>query len=296
MNFITFVFSLLLIFSLGTFVTLEKRAGDRRLRTTYLGHVAANRKILSKWESEVYHSFRGEPTPAKTSSANAPKTEPKPLKIRPVNPECARLNLWPLIQEGREEHPILYATALKLLDTFYGHNILATKPQEKTAFLNDFLKKAKAAIQKNQFSLEKLCLTPSLQIPYYKMLKGAKQWDVEQKIGYPSLLDVIKVEETPSKICLCHAHPGQISALFSIKAGLRLYQAIHKDKSTPITKELIEKICAESHMMMLDPDLLNLLDIGRFSHAKRGRTTLVVADKETQISLRKNIYTTPHSL
>lgn len=290
MNFITFVFSLLLIFSIGTFVSLEKQAGDRRLRSTYLGHVSANRKILSKWESQVYKSFRTQSSPAKEPTQNPTKKEQSVIKIPQVNPECARLNLWPLIQEGREAHPFLYDIVLKFLDTFYGHTLFNEKPQAKVLFLNEFLKKAKIAIQKNKFSMEKLSLEPTFQLQYYKMLKGTKEWDIEQKIGYPSLLDVFKAEESPSKICLCHAHPGQIAALFNIKVGISLYREIHKDTSLPVTKELVEKICSESHMMMLDPDLLALIDIGRSIHAKKGKTTLVAEDSDTQIRLRKNIY------
>jgi hypothetical protein len=290
MNFITFVFSLLLIFSMGTFVALEKQAGNRRLRATYLGHVSANRKILSKWESEVYKSFRTPPSPPEENISTPKKTEPKEVKIPQVNPECARLNLWPLIQEGREEHPFLYNTALKFLDTFYGSHLFGAKPQAKVFFLNEFLKKAKIAIQKNRFSLEKLALDPSFQLSYYKMLKGTKEWDIEQKIGYPSLLDVIKVEETPSKICLCHAHPCQMEALFNKKAGLRLFHEIHQDTSLPVTKELIEKVCAESHMTISDPDLFSLIDMGRSNHAKKGKTTLIAEDRDTQIRLRKSIY------
>lgn len=290
MNFITFVFSLLLIFSIGTFVTLEKQAGDRRLRSTYLGHVIANRKILSKWESHVYKSFRTPPSHSQESALIPVKKEPKSIKIPQVNPECARLNLWPLIEGGREEHPFLYDIALQFLDTFYGHPIFNGVPQAKVLFLNDFLKKAKIAIQKNQFSLEKLTLVPSLQLQYYKMLKGTKEWDIEKKIGYPSLLDIIKVEETPSKICLCHAHPAQISAIFNVKTGMRLFKEIHEDTSLPVTQELIEKICAESHLMMIDPDLFLLIDLGRSNHFKKGKTTLVAEDRDTQIQLRKNIY------
>ena len=78
MNFLTFVFSLLLIFSFGTFVMLEKQIGNQKLRKTYLGHIAAGRKMLSKTESETYKSFPSISKPVekkeKTSSSSQPKT------------------------------------------------------------------------------------------------------------------------------------------------------------------------------------------------------------------------------
>ncbi len=289
MNFLTFVFSLLLIFSLGVFVSLEKQSGDRRLRSTYLGHIAANRKILSRWEGEAYKAFRGT-----TKSVAKPKTQsqnktPQKKKVPPVNPECARLNLWPLIQEGREEHPLLYDAAIKLLDTFYGPSLFAGKPQTKALFLHDFIKKAKIAIQKNQFCLEKLSLDPSFQVQYYKMLKGTKEWNLEEGLGYPSLLDMIKVEEAPSKICLNHAHPGQISALFGIKAGHLLYHEIHQDPPLSVTKDLIEQTCAKAHLIVFDPDLLSLIELEKSCHATTKKLTLIVKDGE--VTIRKNIYT-----
>ena len=289
MNFITFVFSLLLIFSFGTFLTLEKQSGNHRLRATYLGHVAANRKILSQQMSETYQSLRGQPKVLVEKTA-ADKKEPTIHPIPEINPECARINLWPLIQEGKERHPFLYEVAVNMLDHFYGSNVFKDSPQTKTVFLNAFLKKAKVAIQKNQFCLEKLALDPSLQMHYYKLLKGTKEWKAEQKIGYPSFLDVFKVDETPSKVCLLHAHPGQIMAILGSKVGKLLFSEIQAQDSLPISRELIEKVYAEAHLMTPDPDLFTLIEMGRPAHPHKGKTTLIAQDHDTHISLRKNVY------
>lgn len=293
MNFITFIFSLLLIFSFGTFVTLEKQVGNRRLRTTFLGHVAANRKILSQCESETYQNFRSNPKPVEEKPRASPKTVPKPAKIPPVNPECARINLRPLIQNGREEHPFLYEMVIKLLKVFYCHSLFADKPQDVNAFFTAFLKKTKEAMQKEGFCLEKLTMDPSFQLQYYKMLKGTKEWNVEQKSSYPSLLDIVKVEEPALKICLVHAHPGLLSAFFNDKASQKLYMQIHQETPIALTREIVENICLESHIAILDPEIFDLIELGRSSHAKLGKTTLIAEDRDTHISLRKNIYTHP---
>lgn len=290
MNFLTFIFSLILIFSLGTFVTLEKQAGDRRLRSTFLGHITANRKLLSKWESETYQTFRSRPNPPSEQLSSSTKKEPKPAKTPPINPECAKINIGPLIQEGREAHPFLYEITLKLLKQFYGASIFDNKPQLADPFLTVFLKKAKEAMEKKTFSLEKLSLEAPIQWQYYKMLKGTKQWDQGQKIGYPSLLDMVKVEEKPSKICLSHAHPGLIALFFGDKAADKLYQQMHGENSSPITKEAIEQACSESHIAILEPAIFDFLELRQPSHAKDKKTTWIAEDQTTKISLRKNIY------
>jgi hypothetical protein len=289
MNFLTFVFSLLLIFSIGTFVSLEKQSGNRRIRSTYLGHISANRKLLCKCENETYKELKSVPqiTIPKINPSKKAFKQPTPPKI---NPQCARLNLWPLVQEGKEEHPFLYEIALKMVGYFYEKPLFEDKPQAKIFFLNAFLKKAKEEIEKNEFCLEKLSLDHSLQMTYYKMLKGTKQWDCQEKIGYPSILDILIIEPQGSKICLSHAHPGQLRALFGDKAGIHLYEEIHQETPIIITKELIEETCARYHMISLNPEIFHLIDLEKTTHPQPKKTTLIAEDKASQISLKKQIY------
>ncbi len=281
MNFIAFVFSLLLIFSFGTLVVLEKQSSNQRLRSSYLGHIGANRKLLSQQVSDTYRSLRGKTTVSIDKTPNIEKeSEPK---IPDINPECARLNLWPLIQEGKQNHPYLYQKALHMLDFFYKEQI---QPVKTDVFLNAFLKKAKLAIQKQTFSLEKLSLDPSFQIIYYKMLKGTKILDEN---GYPSFLDVFKVDETPSRICIHHAHPLQLNALFGNKVGPLLYQEIHQNQSYP-TIDLVEKVYAQAHVIPLDPEQYQWFEFGKSTHANKGKTTFIAKDLDTNVTLRKTVY------
>jgi hypothetical protein len=288
-NFLTFIFSLLLILSFSTFATLEKQLGDRRIRTSFLGHLKANRRILSKCETAAYKTFRAVP---KTSPEKAKETTPNPIERPLINPACARLNLWPLIQEGREEHPLLYEAAAKLFKTFYGAVLFEDKPRFEYRFLDLFLKKSRQALQKQSpFALEKLSLDdPAFQGLYYKMLKGTKERSVENKIGYPSLLDSISIEESPSKICLSHAHPDQIAVFFGFKAADKLFKELHQQQPPLLTAEFIEKVCSECHVVMVDPKIFALFEFGRPAHDHKSKTTFIEEDKDTHISLRKNVY------
>ena len=154
MNFLTFIFSLLLILSFGTFAALEKQSGDRRIRSTFLGHLKANRKILSKCETENYRSFRAIPKPKTSEKTNTGKERQRREPKAPLlNPECARINLWPLIQEGKNEHPLLYETVARLLRTFYGNALFENQSRFEYRFLDSFLKRAKECKSKWRASL-----------------------------------------------------------------------------------------------------------------------------------------------
>ena len=139
------------------------------MRSSYLGHIFANRKLLSQSESETYQSLRGHSTASTEKNTSEKDDEQDASDALDINPECARVNLWPLIQEGKENHPFLYDMTMKMLDHFYGNTVF--RGQNKTAFLNAFLKKAKESIQKKQFCLEKLAFDSSLQLTYYKLQK-----------------------------------------------------------------------------------------------------------------------------
>ena len=218
------------------------------------------------------------------------KHKSKKLEPPDLNPECAKLNLWPLVQEGKEAHPFLYETALKLLDTYYGKFFFQEKPQEKVLFLNSLLVKSKQAIQNEKFSLEKLSFSPKFKESYYRMLKGTKTWDPEKEMGYPSLLDVIKVEEAPSKICICHAHVGQLIALFGEKPAKALLQELYAEEAPDLTKELLFDTFAKVHQIPPTDEFFDLFEMGMKTHISRQKMTLVASDDTGNIKLRKTIY------
>ncbi len=293
MNILGLVFSLLLILSYGFYACWEKQSGSARLRQTYLGHQKVNRKILNSYESEIYERLRHKKPESepKIAAENEPQSKSAP-KIIPLNSDCAKINLWPLIYKGREENPILYEMAAKLLRTFYGSPLYDNQPRIEYKLLDAILASAKSALQKKApFALEKLAFEEkSMRMLYYKMLKGTKKWDLTAGSGYPSLLDYVKVESGEEKICLFHAHPDILAVLFGPKAAPKLFEEMHREKAPAFTRETIEKVCSESHLVALDPDLFNLLEIGRTNHRLDSKKTLVENDPDTQISLRKNVY------
>lgn len=286
MNFLTLIFSLLLILSFGTHLILEKQNSQKKLRSSIMGHLAAQRKILSQCEQHSYQAIKLPITPVQeTRQSTAKKRSPQ---IPKINPECAKINLFPLIQEGKEAEPLLYEIMTRLIKTFYGP-VLFKDAKEEIPFLTAFLQVSKKALEKKElFALEKLSFeNPKLQRIYYQMLKGTK--DPSSNKGFPSLLDVTKVEENKTKICLAHAHLSQLKLLFGPQIANRLFQEIHQDLPTPLTKELIERIYSECHALAPSPSLLNLIEFGTF-HPHKNKTTYIAEDSSTHVTLKKNIY------
>lgn len=294
MNMLTFVFSILLILSFANLAIREKQMGARRIKSTYLGHIHAERKILSACEKEAYNSFKSIPKPKKSTSNLRTAASPAKQPAKPLpNSLCARLNLHPLIDQGKETHPFLYNLSAKMLKAFYEPLFSTQGVKSEYKFLDAWLNAARAlrVKQEKDFAYEKIVFKdPVYQSLYYKMLKGTKTWNLEEKIGYPSLLDYVQFDLKPKKICLAHAHPDILSVLFNPKAAAKLFAETHQSKPPVLTKEFIERICFETHMIHVEPELYGLLHLGAPSHKPKSGFALIAEDAETHITLKKNVH------
>lgn len=293
MNLLGLIFSLLLILSYGFYACWDKQTASHRLRKTYLGHEKANRTLLNRYQSELYKGLGQNQNPQTKTSASSQETKKDPLPHPSIDPnrECAKINLWPLIQEGREAHPALYELTLNLLRLFY-EPLFPAKKNRESYFLNALLTSAKSFSSTNApIALEKIDLeNPSLQKLYYKMLKGTKTWNLQKQTGFPPLLEYIKAAPSKDKICLLHAHPDLLASLFGNEAAWSLYEEVHREHGSPFSEELVTKVCAENHQLRPDPEKLSLLEFGRPSHGEL-KKTLLAEDKQSQVVLRKSVST-----
>ncbi len=294
MNVLGLVFSILLILSYGFYACWDKQTASSRLRNSYTSSQKVNRKILNSFESEVYaglNEVKSAPKLKEHEEIFEPDEIPVEKSKKPgLNRVCSRINLWPLIQEGRENHPALYELAAKMIRTFYPALNTGEKRFEYH-FLDVLIASSKAAMKEDHpFSLEKIALVkPDLQRVYYKMLRGTKHWDLVEGIGYPPLQDYIKAEPAQDKICVCHAHPDMLTVLFNPKIGWKLYAEIHQQPPPALTNQLIEKVCSEMHQISVDAELLKLLELGHPDH-KEHKKAFIAEDEKGNVSLRKNIY------
>lgn len=285
MNLLGLVFSILLILSFGYYSLAEKHLTGNKLRNSYISHSRVHRKICNQFTSELYNNLQGVKTERKKTNKKK-NAGPKNIIVEP-NRECAKLNLWPLIEEGRENHPKLYELAIKLIGTFYKPLGDGEKRFEHR-FLDQFIQCAKS-VKKEEFSLETLSFSdPEMQKLYYKMLKGTKKWDLNNHIGYPPLLDYVKANPSIEAICVFHSHPDMLQILFNPKIGQALYSSIHrKEGNSPLSQELIEHFASVTHSFRIDPELYPLLTLSGYLDHVEKRKIFVAAEGEVQI--RKNL-------
>ncbi|HLB53435.1 MAG TPA: hypothetical protein VJK48_06995 [Chlamydiales bacterium] len=289
MNALGFLSFLLSLLSLAVFTSFDKFSSAQKIRSTYVGHLEANRDIFNQKESTWYKKIPSNSSHEKSQLKHGSKLKEKKgteSKISPFNPESARLNLMPLLNGKKQEDPLLYETTLKLLLFFYGDALFLGKKKNAQQFLDGWL----AAIdlrkgKKEPFLLEKMAFSnPLLQDLYYKMLKGTKKKD-----SYPSLLEYFKIDSQDTKISLYHAHPTLLEAFFSPKAAQKLYSAFHGQDKEPLpSRETVERLCLESHLI-LDPKLLDLCDFTQSTVKEDSQSFFLGKDPKEQISLKKKV-------
>lgn len=284
MNILGFVFSLLLLLTYSFAACWDKQIGATRMRTSYLGHTQTARLLVNQSESTIYKDLPYK----KKQKKEGPKKESASSKKSAVmapNADCARINLWPLLQDGTQSHPQLCDLTCKLLDTFYG----SLMPGSSKQFLERFLKSAQKALQvKEPALLEKIYLAKQEdRLIYYHMLKGTKD-----ESGPPPLTDYIMIDPNPAeKICLCHAHPNLLKVLFGPKAGEKLYSTLHQKNPPPVTPELIDNLCGEASE--ISPNTRGLYDLILFGppkHTKSSKIALRAEAPFSNISLKSNVF------
>ncbi|MDP1608745.1 MAG: hypothetical protein Q8L98_05480 [Chlamydiales bacterium] len=297
MNILGIVFSMLLIFSFGFYACLEKQVSIHQIHKTFLAQAKIHHQILSDCEEKTYKSIKAirknKPSKSKSSSKTSEKSPEKKLKIPLVNPECARLNLWPLLQQEKkeEEHKLLYEQLAQMLKIYYEKHLFAffsDRSELQDRFLDAWLLEIRKILTEKPQEpvlLEKIAFKDSsLQTLYYNMLRGSKN-------KYPPLLDFVKIKQVTKdseKLCLLHATPTMLSVFFT-HAATAIYEEMHKE-TLAVTQERIEELCRQHHATTPPKELFALLSLSRFSHPSTPETTLWKEDEETKLSIRQKIY------
>jgi len=272
MNLLPFVITVLLILSYGTTASLQNRIASRQNQKAHLGLRNAELKILQQCEQQHYSELPG--TSIKSKKVKSAGTEPKIAKETPkFNLPSAQLNLFPLVDKGREEHPALYETAAKLLRTFY-------QIQKEYKLLDAILAAAKSALhEKLRLPIETLAVK-DFQPLYYTLLKGTKK--------IPPLIDYLKIERIPSQVNLFDADIHMLTVFFGTKTAELLYDKL-QESSTMHMDAILE---LDPHLAFVDEAVWKLLN---FTKAKPSHLTLSAQDAETGISLRKDLLLKPES-
>jgi hypothetical protein len=291
MNILPTVMGLLLIFACTFTLSLRKATLAQPVEKTYQAHIQASRKILNSYESLCYERMRGEKK--EKQDGNVKTAAHREKQIEPLNLDCARLNLWPLLQDGKEKQPILYETAAHLLRTFYASFLFEGQPRFEYCLLDALLEAAKLANNEpntTYLPLEKLALKDwrvkplySLQTVYYRMLRGTKK----HQEGYPSLLEYFVIENKETHICMQHASAEMLTALFGPGAAAALFHEL-QESETPLLPERVREISTQNGKIGLSDEFLKLLDFQTSRHHTSGQKTLV--QEEADVCLKQRVF------
>lgn len=295
MNILSLVFSILLILSFGFYACFEKGRATRDIQKAFTSQASVKRALFRTYANEMYKGVPGikrlsSDASSKPSSPQGKtlgqKKDKKPFKI---SLECSKINLYPLVEKGKEQDPVLHQTVIHFLRLFYEKPLFgyfSKKENFAEEFLDEWLKSLQKVFlkQPKSVNLEQIVFKdPTLQTLYYNMLRGAKN-------KYPSLLDFVKVQpktKKEEKLCLKHASPDLLSIFFGGAAN-ELFQEIHSDiNALPLAR--IEELC-RAHRHPLSQESLTLLNLILASHPLSPELTLLEEESEGAISLRKKTY------
>ncbi len=288
MNILAFILAILLILSYSTFAQFQKHLSSRRSQTAYIGLRKAERSLLRQSEAKTFRDTPGTIIKPLKHKAATPK-EKKAARYPAINPPCCRLNLFPLLIDGKENHPARYELAAKLLRTFYPAEF--KKKGFEYHLLDSLIESGKLALkEQDTLPLETISLNdPELQPLYYQLLKGTKHADLFTAKGAPPLIDYFKIDRAVEPICLFHAHPHMLTPFFGVKPTPALYQKLHQEVKSGIELEALLFLANNPQLSLIDPAIWELLDLKRPSHGRPSQETLIAEDKTTGISIRKNI-------
>jgi hypothetical protein len=310
MNVLSFVFTMLLIFAI-TFGTLfVKTVSSQNIAKSYSGYMLASRKSFNDYENQYYNFLKGKTTPRKqrgeTKKESTPNMEidededydgsdedpeaASPKDIRRIKTENAKINLYLLIKEGKENHLDTYNLLSQLIASLYSDTKFFKEKNTKHfefIILDELIKSLQERFKNDSKNIffEQLNLN-TFQETYYKMLKGVKFYDFDLKKGYPSLLNFITISSsnTSNKFSIYDVSKEILSLLFNknIAKEIESYQKI---KNLKITEDLILKICEKNHFPTTS---LAFLD---FSNKKNKKSTAFVQgiDEATSISLKREM-------
>jgi hypothetical protein len=296
MNILAFVLALLMIFSIITTSMLKNHKDSVILKKSIKGFYNANNLSQNSFENFIYKGMKAKKNISKkvvTSKINTPtkNTPPKQKKKKEENEiyDCARINVLPLLENGKNSEKELYNIMIKLLKNTYFKN--SKEKNIASIFLNNLIKSSKKSLkekiktsqtkisQTKEITLEKITFeNENFQRIWYQMLKGSKFFDPEKNIGYPSILEFISIT-SHNKICLHKAKKELLLSLFNENTAKKIIFLRNEDKKN--LKNLITK-------EKLNSKNWNLVDFSHKNHSKCARF-VICTDEESKISIKKNL-------
>ena len=290
MNILAFVIGILMIFALTTNTLFKKRISDDILSNSFSGYMVASRKAYNESEIACFKNIRTKPIekkpPLSTSNTNSNANE----KSRNINSQYAKINIYPLVFEKKENHKELYKLTASMIKTLYSNQVFYTNRFEYQLLDNIILAFQNQIKKKKELNFANLTLRKqNTQKNYYRILKGTKFYDFEKKTGTPSLLDFVKFENSKLKIPMKDASKELLVSCFNENIANEI-QILQKQKNLKnLTKTAVLDICQKRHFK-IDEKVINFFDFSNRINIFKEKI-FVGIDKKTQIKVTRKVTT-----
>ena len=197
-------------------------------------YVEAKHKIHDKLERYKYKSYQEKTLAAKPSEKKATSRIKKEgvylsHRVRSNLSSQSKWNLGPLVFSDKPTAHLEEST-ISFLESLYAHADFWEKGKKQNpdlvkVLLDSFKKKDLVEKVSDLFPEE-----PSLQLVFYKMLKGSGYYEIASKQGYPPLEDFFRIEkENTHTLSLSYASLPALKALLGEDLTQKVLQ-IEKEK------------------------------------------------------------------
>lgn len=275
MNILPFISAILIVFSIMSHFLLKDHRDTVIMKKSIEGYLNAYKKSQNSYEDFLCKSFKVKKKDIVKSEGQKDFKkkggDKKSLKEEEENNNeeifsCGQINIYPLLKNGKIEEKKIYEIFKKLIKMLYGRIL---KKENMEDYLLDkliFITK-----DKKNLHLEKIDFKDQeLQILWYKMLKGTKFYDFKNNIGYPSILNFIKISEKKERICINKAQKEILFVLFN--------------------KEIAKKILSTKNRNLkyikIPLEIEHLIDLSHKNHEKKA-SIVICTDNNSKISIRK---------
>ncbi len=252
MNIIILIFSFLTVMALSTASFWQTASAVRLEAASFCGSLTANRVAENALQKKIFQNIpsagTGIPSPEDGGHKRIAVFKSHRVKSRPH--QYARLQLAAIWD--KEAHPFVESTFLRLLNELYGHTPWfrqANASGEIDALLTNVVRFGKSV--EGKVTLHELfsALPPDHAKLLYKMVKGTHTYTLENKSGYPPLLDFVSFSSGSAKhTCrFPFASLPLLRALFDEKTALEIL-SLEKEKWE---KDHKRHVCTKADLVSL---------------------------------------------
>jgi hypothetical protein len=291
MNLLPFVTVIITVLALFSSAFLQKHIIEKKECALYKAYFKGLREVRNQKEGKAYTSLmkKSGTTEKKPSSISSSKTRKKGyFRDEKIGLENGMLNLSSLVSSP-EKWPQLKGVAIKYIYHLYGNKGIFP---ENSKFVENLLESLVKEYQKDEIDdeteLYDLELCDPYTVPFYKMLKGTRTYNLETGVGYPPFGDFFTFKgREKAPMFFQDANTTFLQVAFGAKPSKLLIQAELKksEKSNryhaALNREELENVFSTA---VISPQLLDLFE---YAYQKSSNQKMLsVTDAKTHLTVQ----------